>query len=58
MRGQGQCAGGSKQREMVGRKLMTFISFNGLVDILSAIGSHQKIFGMCDGLNGNVHLRL
>lgn len=58
MRGEGQCAGGSKQRKRVGRKLMTFRSFNGLVDILSAIGSHQKIFGICDGLNGNVYLRL
>lgn len=45
-------------REILGRKVRTFISFNGLADILSAIGSHQKIFGMCAGLNGNVRLRL
>lgn len=58
MRWEGHCAGGSKQREILGRKVRTSISFNGLVDILSAIGSHQKIFGKCDGLNGNVCLRL
>lgn len=34
------------------------MSFNGLVDILSAVGSHQKILGTCDGLDGNVPLRL
>lgn len=58
MRWEGQCTGGSEQRKMVGRKWRTFISCNGLVDILSAIVSHQKIFGVCDGLNGNVPLRL
>lgn len=55
MRWEGQCAGGSEQREMVGR---SGGHSSAVMDILSAVGSHQKIMGMCDGLNGNVPLRL
>lgn len=59
-RWEGQCSG---ERAEAGWEVWEgswgpFISFKGLVNILTAIRSHQMILGMYDGLNGDVPLRL